>query len=88
MRLDISAPQFIVPKDLLDGDTNMMVFDLGKLKVTNLDSQDEDDQPTFSLDPGGQEAQEDDLDIMDDGRRYDSAGLLANCLLFCHLFSS
>ncbi|XP_067947548.1 intermembrane lipid transfer protein VPS13D-like [Watersipora subatra] len=66
VRLDISAPQFIVPKDLLDGDTNMMVFDLGKLKVTNLDSQDEDDQPTFSLDPGGQEAQEDDLDIMDD----------------------
>ena len=36
LRLDICAPQLIVPRDLSDSRTYMVVFDLGRLRVSNL----------------------------------------------------
>ena len=68
LKLDISAPQLILPRDLCDSSTHMVVFDLGKLKVTNLASQDDDDVPRFDLMTDSRTQQEFDMDI-DDGKK-------------------
>lgn len=44
LKLDISAPQFILPQDLSDSKSYMVVFDLGRLKVTNLLDQGEEEE--------------------------------------------
>lgn len=69
MRLDISAPQLIVPRDLCDSDTSMVVFDLGRLRVSNIASGlEEEELPEFDLGTGSAANEyEKDMDV-DDGR--------------------
>lgn len=68
VRLEISAPQLIVPRDLCDPDTQMVVFDLGRLRVTNLTSGlVEDDLPKFSGVRTNALGEEIEVDGVDDG---------------------
>lgn len=68
VKFDISAPQVILPKDLSDPHTSIVVFDLGKLKVTNSKSEDEEEislnEPTTP--PDGPENDGDDVEGMTD----------------------
>lgn len=65
LKLDISAPQFIIPQDPTDSKTYMVVFDLGRLKVSNLLANDEqeEDNSRDEKSSANQNAQEEDDDL-------------------------
>lgn len=66
--MDISAPQLIVPRDLSDSRTYMVVFDLGRLQVSNLrDSQADHDSLDDIGSIGGVEGLSDREELIEEG---------------------